>query len=408
MRLRLRAKPDEIDQPHPLEAVVQLLEQTTHQAGLILPIVIQPYESQHEAAVEEFNCRLQSQGAEPDLVFYPWAQPRWLPPGQNKRLFNKFFLALDGVTVRGGYALKHQNFTFPDGTIRSIGYYHHPLSEGIVNKSYAIVGTLLLRDAMQRSPLLYCLGMGGYDRPLPQMLVRLGWSHHLLPFYFRIVHPYRFLKEMQALRQSRWHRWFMDLAANTGTGWMALKVLGGIAELKAPRTAPYALTEVEEFSGWADALWEQSKGSYAFTAVRDSETLRALYPTDDKHFSRLRVSRKGTDIGWAVVGERRQEAKYGALRVGSLVDCWASLEDAVPVVQVATQKLEQQGLDLIVSNQSHPSWGRALKATGFLAGPSNFIFAGSQKLAQLLQPFEKTQFQMHFTRADGDGLPRNF
>jgi hypothetical protein len=25
-----------------------------------------------------------------------------------------------------------------------------------------------------------------------------------------------------------------------------------------------------------------------------------------------------------------------------------------------------------------------------------------------LQPIEETQFKLHFTRADGDGLPRNF
>jgi hypothetical protein len=109
-------------------------------------------------------------------VFYRWAQPRWLPRTAESRIYNEFFVAVDDGIVRGGYALKTQDFFFPDGQIRSIGYYHHPLSEGIVNKSHAMVGTLLLRDAMQRAPLLYCLGMGGYDRPLPQMLIRLGWA----------------------------------------------------------------------------------------------------------------------------------------------------------------------------------------------------------------------------------------
>src|SRR5947209_16134957 len=130
---------------------------------------------------------------------------------------------MDGSVARGGYALKHQKFSLPDGSIRSIGYYHHPLSEGIVNKSYAMVGSLLLKDAMSRSPLLYCLGMGGYDNPLPKMLISLGWSHFAVPFYFKIVNPSRFLREMQALRTSPFRKLLMDIGAMTGTGWAALK-----------------------------------------------------------------------------------------------------------------------------------------------------------------------------------------
>ncbi len=113
-------------------------------------------------------------------------EPRWLARTAESRIYNEFFVAVDDGIVRGGYALKTQEFFFPDGQIRSIGYYHHPLSEGIVNQAHAMVGTLLLRDAMQRAPLLYCLGMDGYDHPLPQMLVRLGWAHCLVPFFFRM------------------------------------------------------------------------------------------------------------------------------------------------------------------------------------------------------------------------------
>ncbi len=168
-----------------------------------MAIVIQPYRPEHEPAVAEFNQRLRQAGEDENLVFYRWAEPRWLPRSAESRIFNEFFVAVDGGIVRGGYALKTQDFFFPDGQIRSIGYYHHPLSEGIVNKAHAIVGTLLLRDAMQRAPLLYCLGMAGYENPLPQMLIRLGWAHCLVPFFFRVVNPSRFLRNMQTLRSSR-------------------------------------------------------------------------------------------------------------------------------------------------------------------------------------------------------------
>jgi hypothetical protein len=370
-----------------------------------LAIVIAPYRPEHEPAVAEFNRRLQSGGAESDLVFYRYAVPHWLPPDRNL-IYNQYFVAVENGEVRGGYALKWQNFWFPDSEIRPVGYYHHPLSEGIVNKAYAIVGTLLLRDAMQRSPLLYCLGMGGYDRPLPKMLVGLGWSHLLVPFYFRVVRPYRFLRQMQALRSSWWRALAADAAAFSGAGWVGAK-----AYQMAAHRRPVAADEVTKeagFSSWADALWEEAKTSCAMTAVRDSRTMQRLYPATDDHFTRLRIRRGGKDIGWAVVAERRKDPKFGSLRVGSIVDCWAPPDDASTVIHTAADALEQLGMDLIVSNQSHQAWCKALEAAGFLKAQSNFILACSKKLAGLVQPFDQMKLRFHFTRADGDGLPRNF
>jgi hypothetical protein len=110
------------------------------------------------------------------------------------------------------------------------------------------------------------------------------------------------------------------------------------------------------------------------------------------------------------VGERRKDAKskYGNMRVGSVIDCFALPGELFSVVRGATEILERQGFDLILSNQSHQAWGEAFKAAGYLPGPSNFIFAASKKLAELLAPFEEVRPRMHLTRADGDGLPANF
>jgi hypothetical protein len=373
-----------------------------------MPIVIQPYREEHQPAVEEFNRRLKSGGAEPDLVFFRFSQPRWLPHHPGADLYQEYFVALENGVVRGGYALKQQRFFFADGSTRNVAYYHHPLSEGIVNKSYAAVGGMLLKDAMSRSPLLYCLGMGGYDRPLPKMLVGLGWSHFLVPFYFNVVHPNRFLREMQALRTSPFRRALLNLAAFTGTGWAGVKTIQALRKLRAPKEPSVTVETVQDFSDWVDPLWEQARNHYAMTAVRDSRTLRELYPPSDTHFTRLRVRRAGQDIGWAVVGERRKDEKYGAMRVGSIVDCWALPDDALPVVQAASAALVGGGVDLIVSNQSHRLWALALHHAGFLNSPSNFIFAAGKNLSALLQPWAETQSRVHFTRADGDGLPRNF
>jgi hypothetical protein len=347
------------------------------------------------------------------MVFYSSAQPRWLARTVESCIHNDFFVAVDDGIVRGGYALKTQEFFFPDGQIRSIGYYHHPLSEGIVNKAHAIVGTMLLSDAMQRAPLLYCLGMDGYDHPLPQMLVRLGWAHCLVPFFFRIVNPSRFLRNMQTLRSSPSRKFLLDLAAYSGAGWAGSKLFQGYRALGAPRSPTVECCEVANFET-ADAaeslqsLWEQARQTCSFTAMRNAEALRTLYPPELTHLTRLVAKRNGSAIGWAVVGERRKDAKYGSMRVGSVVDCFALPGELFSVVRCATQMLERQGFDLILSNQSHRAWGAAFQAAGYLPGPSNFIFAASKKLAELLAPFEEVRPRMHLTRADGDGLPANF
>src|SRR5207249_1714364 len=149
-----------------------------------MAITIEPYRQEHEPAVRAFNERLRAAQPDPDLVFFERAAPKWLPKNGDGDLHNDYFLALENDTVRGGYALKWQTFLCPDGQVRLVGYYHHPLSEGVISKSHATVGALLLKDALNRSPLLYCLGMGGYDRPLPKMLISLGWTHCPIPFYF--------------------------------------------------------------------------------------------------------------------------------------------------------------------------------------------------------------------------------
>jgi hypothetical protein len=376
-----------------------------------MAIVIQPYRPEHEPAVADFNQRLKQGGTDENMVFYRRAEPSWLPRTAESRIYNEYFVAVEGGMVRGGYALKTQEFVFPDGQIRSIGYYHHPLSEGIVNKAHAIVGTLLLRDAMQRAPLLYCLGMGGYDNPLPKMLVRLGWTHCLVPFFFRIVNASRFLRNMQTLRSSLVRNLLLDLTAYSGVGWAGSRLFRGYRALRAPRSTTTECCEVASFEADAEsvqALWEQARQTCSFTAVRDAEALRILYPPAQTHLTRLIIKRNGAAIGWAVVGERRQDAKYGKMRVGSVVDCFALPGEMLSVVRGATRILEGQRFDLILSNQSHQAWGVAFRDMGYLAGPSNFIFAASKKLAELLDPFEGVRPRMHLTRADGDGLPGNF
>ena len=358
-----------------------------------MSILIRPYAEADIPAVLDFNRRLSAGGAAEQLVFPEHPLPRWLPKVDGSQIYNQFFLAIEEDAVRGAYAIKMQDFSF-HGQTQAIGYYHHPLSEGIVNKSYAAVGALVLRDALQQEPVMYALGMEGYDKPLPKMLKAMGWKDFLAPFYFKVIHPSRFLREMEMLRVSAGRRLLMDLAAFTGTGWIGIRA----AQFRRPARVVYE--RIREFDRWVDRIWETAKSAYAMTAVRDCDALCTLYPAENSRFPRLRVG----DIGWAVVAEQSKNPKYGNLRVGVILDCFASPEHARTIVNAAARELEREGVDLIVSNQSDVRWGHAFHSAGFLRGPSTFIFAASKKLTAKLAPFEANKDSIHVSRADGDGL----
>jgi hypothetical protein len=186
-------------------------------------IRIEPYRPEHELAVAEFNRRMQAGSGDPNLVFSKSAVPVWLPPVPSGNVWNEFFVAVEDSFVRGAYALKHERLFIRGRGVQTVACYHHALSEGVINRAYASVGGLLIRDALARQPHLYALGMGGMEQPLARMLQVMGFTLTAVPLYFYVVHPRRFLQQMQALREKRWRAVLMDLAAWSGAGWLAIK-----------------------------------------------------------------------------------------------------------------------------------------------------------------------------------------
>ncbi len=106
-----------------------------------------------------------------------------------------------------------------------VAHYRLPISEGIVNKAYATLGMQLLRHALKQQPMLYALGMGGMQNSLPQMLKAMGWGVWSVPFFYKVNHPARFLRNIRPLRKSAARRMLLDLAALSGVGWVGLKFL---------------------------------------------------------------------------------------------------------------------------------------------------------------------------------------
>ena len=93
--------------------------------------------------------------------------------------------------------------------------------------------------------------------------------------------------------------------------------------------------------------------------------------------------------------------QFGDMRVGTIVDCLAPPESAGAIVRAAASLLERRGVDLIVSNQLHAVWSRALLESGFRTGPSNYLMALSPAFALAAGGANHDQF--HVNRGDGDG-----
>ncbi len=368
-----------------------------------MPIVVKPFTDEHIPAVREFNKRIEA--GEISYRFPESPIPRWLPYQDSSPVYQEYFVALEGETVRGAYIVKPQAFSC-NGELTMIADYELPISEGIVDSRYALVGLLILIDALKRQPLLFALGMGSYQEEIARMLKTMKWSLVSCPFYFKVNHPFRFLREIVFLRHKRRAiRMMLDALAFSGLGWMVIKSLQSVKRLTRRAAVGLTCEEVPTFSSWADEIWKRSKARYAMIAVRDAVVLNTLYPSGNERFRRIKVLRQGEVIGWAVAltTKMAKHKHFGDMQVGSVVDCLALPGEEHPVIATVTRHLEGLGVDIIVSNQLHSSWCTAFAKNGYLFGPSNFIFAVSQEVAKKLHPFHLRASEVHMTRGDGDG-----
>ncbi len=362
-------------------------------------ILIEPYGLQHIPAVQAFNQRLQK-GNQSILAPESPISP-WLPRGHHNALYQDYYVAWDGQHVRGCYVLKWQPFWLQN-RIENIADYQLPISEGIVDPTYAMVGVSLLKDALRRSPKLFALGLGWRSEPVVRFLAAMRWLLIDCPFFFSVVRPFRFLRGMKYLRTRASRRFLLDLAAFTGLGSLGLRAVQRIR--RRVGLPAHTVSPVNGFGDWANGIWEASRDAYTLIAQRDAGILNVLYPADDSRFIRLRVEMRGEPVGWAVLlnTPMREDKYFGDLRVGSLVDCLALPGHEMLVVAASRQFLARAGVDLVVTNLLAPSWCAAARADGFLEGPSNFILAISPVLAEQLQP-KGDVARIHMTRGDGDG-----
>lgn len=370
-----------------------------------MPITIQPYEQQHVEAVKAFNARLRDGGM--DLQFPESHVPAWLPKVEGREIYHDYYLAVDGEAVRGAYIFKHQPFFIGD-QLMPLCEYRLPLSEGQVDHQFASVGVQMYLDAMRKQSRLYTVGIGGMQEAAAQMLVRAGWNLWPVPFFFRVLHPSRFLRNIVYLRSTPLRGAALDALAYSGLGWLGVRAYQRLKARPAAVDKSCTAETVDEFGPWTDEIWQASHAQYRMIAVRDRTILNILYPASDPRWIRLAVRRGNQVVGWATLLNTPMEGHnfFGDMRVGSIIDCLALPGMEPHVTHAALAHLQRDGADVAVTNLSHQAWQDALRASGFLEGPSNFIFAASKPVSALLGPFEQNKHRVHMTRGDGGG-PQN-
>ncbi|MGH8274174.1 MAG: hypothetical protein ACRES9_07980 [Gammaproteobacteria bacterium] len=313
------------------------------------------------------------------------------------------YVLIDNEIVRGGYLIKHQPFAIGDAMREDVQNIQLPLSEGSINSAFSHVSVQILAAAMRNHPLLYALGMGGIHTPLPTALKGMGWTTKLVPFFFRVIRPAAFLRNIRILRTTALRRLALDVAAATGVGQLGL---GSIHAALTRHTSRQPQAQiVSRFGSWADEIWKQARSAYSLVALRDANELNNLYAEADRRPIRLRVTCAGQSVGWAVVFDTQlsRHKQFGDMRLGSIVDCFALRGHEAAVVEAATNHLASRGVDLIISNQSHIAWRDALRRQGYLTGRSNYGLAVSRGLVTALAPWDINVDRIHMTRGDGDG-----
>jgi hypothetical protein len=364
-----------------------------------MPTMIREILPEDADSIGKFNSRLQAAGV--SFTFpVSSADLMQLRPGLDAP-FQLAYVLSDGTAVRGGYILKSEQI-FVDGQNLSVGNYQLPLSEGIVDRRYAMVGVQLIKDALGRQPRLYCLGMGNTARPLPRLLSKLGWTVSTVPFLFRIENAGNFTREIRWVRRRASGRFLLDFARNTGmlAGFVALRRMR--REVFRPKVPTgVSFDEVQDFPAEIDELFFNVRADYGLMCDRRAAAMRQKLPANDCRLSRIVLRRSGRVAGWAVVSisQLSDHTQFGNMKLGCIVDGLAAAPDVGPLLAEACRRLEQARCDLLVSNQTHPVWIRGLQRQGFFQGPSNFILALSPPLAAC----RPTGAPAHFNRADGDG-----
>jgi hypothetical protein len=359
------------------------------------------------AAIARLNNRLKAAGSQESMTLEPGLSGEW--HDRPSPVYRRMMIAEDGQEVRAALLLSHHSI-FIHGEKRDFCWADMPLSEGIIDPRYSLAIVQLMKKAADYQPFLMTLGVGPPEEAAHRFLAKLGWRHQTVPFFF---HPVRVNKALRCMRYFKNHpglRYGAILGAFSGLGGglsclLAMKrKLSNSLSVKLPG---YEKSVVAAFDDWADRLFINSLPDYPVAIRSDAPALNIIYPPDNHGYVRLRVRHKETkrDAGWIVVASKQMtdNAYFGNLKVGTLVDGIGRAADVPALVSVGLNQLVEMGVDMIVANFSHSAWVGACRRSGMFGGPSNYQIFVSPKAGPLLDetcPLHR----MHISRGHGDGM----
>jgi hypothetical protein len=362
-------------------------------------------EASDAPAILRFNNRLQAAGraevmpSEPELP----GEARYRPKGF--AVCRRLMIAEDGQEIRAGMMLFHHTL-FVRGQEREFCWTHWPISEGLIDHKYSLTIVQILRKALAYQPFLLGLGAGSLDHHWAGIVLRLGWRHAAVPFFFYPVRAGKVLLGLRYLKTRRALRIGAVAAACCGLG-LGLTSLLALRRRLAASFSSCESSQENSFGEWTDRVFANCLADYGATVSRKATALNIVYPPDNSRFIKLRVIRRGTgeDVGWVVVVDTQMSGDkyFGDLRVGTVVDGFGSAVHVPALLRAAVEYLSTKGVDIVVGNFSHAAWVGACRRSGFFAGPSNYYFFVSPGASPLLEAGCPLP-EIHLTRGDSDGV----
>jgi len=132
-----------------------------------MTLTFAPHSEHWRDAVIDLNERMKPKGG---WGFFVDPTPTWLPRTANCNSFREYVLAIENdATVRGGYVLKHESALIA-GQQRTLACVQGPYSEGATDSRHAKHVFAMVRDMLQREPLLYGWGHSVGNRTQHQYL----------------------------------------------------------------------------------------------------------------------------------------------------------------------------------------------------------------------------------------------
>jgi hypothetical protein len=363
----------------------------------VVKVAVEPFRPEHEPAAEAFNERMRRAGA--STAFLLPTKVDQSSGAVGVRL-TQYIARDDAGHVRGGI-LGQEHPALVGGRLERTVNLQAPLSEGIVDRTYAFVAPQLVKHIVRQTPHAFVVGMGSAELPFPRLLKAMQWRLAAAPFYFRLLRPARCFRQLAPLRTSAARRLLGHVAVLSGAAAVAERVAHRATREVQELTSRFTVEPVRAWDDWADEVWSTFAQGISFGVPRTRDLMPWFYPLHGRSPRAWALKRNGRVEGWfgLAVTAMSKNAYFGDLTVATLTDCVGSRDAVRAGMACAAGEARAAGADILVTNQQHHVLQDDCRAAGWREAPSNFLIATSPALSAGVD--ERTAY---VTRRDGDGL----